>query len=65
MAKTIMVEGQLSTVLDMRETEILISLLDDLSYLKMKNQLFVMDEEKALIDSLKATPSHGVTHRNT
>jgi hypothetical protein len=65
MIKTEVIDGQLSTVLDMKEVELLVSLLENLHYLKLKNQLYVMDEEKDLLEKLKSTPSHAVTHRNT
>lgn len=64
MVKTMIVDGQLSTVLDMKETELLIHLLEDLDYLKGKNRVSITEEEIAFLERLKSTPSHAITHRN-
>ena len=65
MVKTMLVDGQLSTVLDMKTTELIIELLEDLEYLKAKNRVTITREEVELLKQLKATPSHAITHRNT
>lgn len=64
MVKSMIVDGQLSTVLDMKETELIIHLLDDLDYLKSKNRVSITDEEITFLEKLKSTPSHAITHRN-
>lgn len=64
MAKTMIVDGHLSTVLNMKETEIIINALEDLDYLRHKNRVMGTEEEQALLINLKATPSHAITHRN-
>lgn len=65
MVKIMIVKGQLSTVLDMKETEVVIFALEDLQYLREKNRVVGTEEEKDLLKSLKSSPSHSVTHRNT
>lgn len=65
MAKSMIVDGQLSTVLDQKETEVIINALEDLEYLRQKNRVTGTEEEANLLASLKATPSHAITHRNT
>jgi len=65
MVKTMIVNGQLSTVLDMKTTELIIQLLEDLDYLKAKNRVSITLEEVELLEKLKATPSHAIIHRNT
>jgi len=65
MAKSIVIDGQLSTVLDMDETQTLILALEDLSYLHMKMQITASEDQKKLLEELRNGPSHGTTHRNT
>lgn len=65
MVKFINIDGQLSTVLDMKETQTLILALEDLEYLQTKTQSCGTEDQKEILKILRSGPTHGLTNRNT